>query len=177
MNEVIGAGLAAGDEAGAKESAAELLQALAAIRRVARRAVRQAAHTDPLPPARSELLRLAAANPGISVAEAAHELGLAPNSVSTLVGKLTADGLLVRSRGEADGRSAELRVTEAGAARISQWRDLRADLGGRALQRLSPQDQRAIMAALPALTRLSDAMAEQMETGTPTQPTGQTERP
>jgi len=55
------------------------------VQRVTRRAVRGSAYAEPLPPARSELLRLTARRPGISVAEAAQELRLAPNSVSTMV--------------------------------------------------------------------------------------------
>lgn len=137
-----------------------LLAALGAIRRTARRAVRHSALAGPLPPARSEALRLVAANPGISVAEAAHELGLAPNSMSTLVSKLTADGLLNRQRGESDGRSAELSVTPAGAERVARWRDIRADLTARAMERLDPADQRAIRDALPALARLAVHMEE-----------------
>jgi DNA-binding MarR family transcriptional regulator len=139
----------------------ELLTTLGAIRRVARRAVRQSAHGDALPPARSELLRLAGRSPGISVADAAHELGLAPNSVSTLVGKLTTDGLLRRDRGESDGRSAELRLTPAGAERIARWRDIRTEVTARAMERLDLKDQRAIVTALPALTRLAERMEEE----------------
>jgi DNA-binding MarR family transcriptional regulator len=143
----------------AKAAAAELMVAMGAVRRVARRAVRTTAHADPLPPARSELLRLAARRPGIGVAEAAAEMHLAPNSVSTMVSKLTEDGLLTRGRVASDGRSVRLTVTEAGAARVDQWRDIRADLAGRAFGRLTPADRQAIAAAVPALTRL----AEQME--------------
>ena len=112
-----------------------------------------------LPPARSELLRLTARRPGISVAEAAQELRLAPNSVSTMVSQLAADGLLARGRAVADGRSVRLSVTDEGAARVGQWRDIRAELAGRALERLPAADRRAISAAVPALARL----AEQME--------------
>lgn len=141
----------------AKAEAAELL---AAVRRVARRAVRASASAEALPPARSELLRLAARRPGIGVAEAAQELRLAPNSVSTMVSQLAAAGLINRGRTEADGRSIRLTVTEAGAARVEQWRDMRAELAGRALERLSPADRRAISAAVPALSRLAEQMAE-----------------
>lgn len=140
--------------------AAELLAGIGAVRRVARRAVRASLHADPLPPARSELLRLAARRPGIGVAEAAAELRLAPNSVSTMVSKLAEDGLLNRGRGASDGRSVRLTVTEAGAARIEQWRDIRTDLAGRALERLAPADQRALVAAIPALARLAEQMEE-----------------
>jgi DNA-binding MarR family transcriptional regulator len=149
----------AGAEERARTEASELLAALGAVQRVARRTVRGAAFAEPLPPARSELLRLTARKPGISVAEAAQELGLAPNSVSTMVSKLAADGLLSRGRVAADGRSVRLSVTDNGTARIRQWRDIRVELAGRALERLAASDRQAIGAAVPALARL----AEQME--------------
>ena len=149
---------AAGERA--KDEAATLLVALGAVQRVARRAVRGAAYAEPLPPARSELLRLVARRPGISVAEAAQELRLAPNSVSTMVSKLTADGLLSRDRAVADGRSVRLTVTRKGAARVAQWRDIRAELAARALEQLPAADRRAIRTAVPALARLAERMEE-----------------
>jgi DNA-binding MarR family transcriptional regulator len=143
----------------ARAEAGELLSAVGAVRRVARRAVRNSLTAQPLPPARSELLRLAARQPGISVAEAAHEMRLAPNSVSTMVSQLAADGLLRRGRASSDGRTVRLTPTSAGTERIAQWQDIRSDLAGRALGRLGEADRQAIRAAIPALTRL----AEQME--------------
>ena len=143
-----------------KTEAAELLAAMGAVRRVARRAVRASAHGDPLPPARSELLRLAARRPGIGVAEAAAELRLAPNSVSTMVSKLAEDGLLNRGRVASDGRSVRLTVTEAGAAVVERWQDIRTDLVGRALDRLAPADRQALATVIPALTRLAEQMEE-----------------
>jgi DNA-binding MarR family transcriptional regulator len=145
----------------AKTEAADLLAAVGAIRRVARRTMRGSAYAQALPPARSELLRLTARRPGISVAEAAQELHLAPNSVSTMVSKLAEDGLLSRGRAAADGRTVRLTVTDKGQARISQWRDIRAELAGRALERLGASDRQAIRAAVPALTRLAEQMDEQ----------------
>jgi DNA-binding MarR family transcriptional regulator len=136
-----------------------LLGAISLVHRMARRAVRQAWEQDPLPPAQSELLRLAASMPGITVADAAQELRLAPNTVSTLVGKLTAAGLLVRSRDSRDARVALLTITDAARQRLVQWRDMRADLAGQALARLSAADRRALAAALPALIRLAEGMA------------------
>jgi DNA-binding MarR family transcriptional regulator len=140
-------------------AAGDLLDAVSLVRRTARRAVRLAWRQDLLPPAQSELLRLAAARPGITVADAAQELRLAPNSVSTLVGKLTRTGLLRRSRGAADGRTALLSITERGLARQAEYRDLRADLAARALAGLSPGDRRALAAAVPALLRLAEGMS------------------
>lgn len=160
MNDVSArAGAGAGADEEAKAAAADLLAAIGAVQRVARRTVR-AAYAEPLPPARSELLRLTARRPGLSVAEAAHELRLAPNSVSTMVSKLAADGLLTRGRAAADGREVRLTVTDKGAARIEQSRDIRAEVAGRALERLGPADRQAINAAVPALARLANEMEE-----------------
>jgi DNA-binding MarR family transcriptional regulator len=158
VNDVGSSGEATATAELAKTEAAELLAAIGAVRRVARRAVRTSLDAGALPPARSELLRLAARRPGIGVAEAAQELRLAPNSVSTMVSKLAEDGLLNRGRDAADGRSVRLTVTEAGAARIGQWHDIRADLAARALDRLAPADRLALAAAVPALTRLAQQM-------------------
>jgi DNA-binding MarR family transcriptional regulator len=144
---------------GARDAAADLFAAISVIRRTARRAARQAWTQQPLPPAQSELLRLAAARPQITVADAAQELRLAPNTVSTLVGRLTDAGLLSRERGPRDARTAQLAVTDKATARIAEFRDLRAELAGRAIARLTAQDQQALAAAVPALRRL----AEQME--------------
>jgi DNA-binding MarR family transcriptional regulator len=139
-------------------AAGELLSAIGLVRRTARRAMRQAWRQEPLPPAQSELLRLTASRPGITVADAAQELHLAPNTVSTLVGKLTAAGLLRRSRGAADGRTALLSVTDRARQRLAEYRDLRADLAAQALARLTAADQRALAAAVPALQRLAEGM-------------------
>jgi len=141
--------------------AAELLDVISAIRRVARREVRQVWQDEPLPPAQGELLRLAAGRPGITVADAARELRLAPNTVSTLVGKLTDAGLLDRRRSESDGRSVRLAVTARARHRLAGWRDLRAEIAGRTLDQMSGHDRRAILAAIPALLRF----AEQLESG------------
>ena len=84
---------------------------------------------------------------------------LAPNSVSTMVSQLTADGLLSRGRANSDGRTVRLTLTTAGTERIAQWQDIRTDVAGCALGRLNEADRQTIRAAIPALTRL----AEQME--------------
>jgi DNA-binding MarR family transcriptional regulator len=141
-------------------AASELLEATGLVRRTIRRALRQTAAPEPLPATHCELLRLAESRPGITVAEAAQELRLAPNTVSTLVGKLTSGGLLSRSRGTTDGRTALLTVTTSARQRLAGRRDLRAELTGQALGRLSQADRQALAAAVPALIRL----AEEMET-------------
>jgi DNA-binding MarR family transcriptional regulator len=138
--------------------AADLLAAISAVRRTTRRAARHASPAEPLPPTRSELLRLAAAHPGISVAEAARELRLAPNTVSTMVGDLATQGLISRGRSSTDGRTVRLNATSRATQRLARWRDLRAELTARALAGLAAPDQEALAAAIPALTRLAERM-------------------
>jgi DNA-binding MarR family transcriptional regulator len=60
----------------------------------------------------SELLWLVGRRPGISVRAAATELGLVPNTASTMVSKLVASGLLIRTVDEADRRACQLRLAE-----------------------------------------------------------------
>jgi DNA-binding MarR family transcriptional regulator len=138
--------------------AADLLTAISAVRRTTRRAARHASPTEPLPPTRSELLRLAVSRPGITVAEAARELRLAPNTVSTMVGDLANQGLISRGRSSADGRTVRLSATSRAKQRLAQWRDLRAELTARALSDLPVPDQQVLGAAIPALVRLAERM-------------------
>jgi DNA-binding MarR family transcriptional regulator len=139
-------------------AAADLFGAIGLLRRAARRSARQAWRQQPLPPAQSELLRLAASRPGITVADAAQELRLAPNTVSTLVGRLTSVGLLRRGRSADDGRTALLTVTDQARERLAEYRDLRAELAGQALAGLSAADRHALAAAVPALLRLAEGI-------------------
>lgn len=140
----------------AAAAAGEFLDAVSAVRRAVRRAARRSGQTEPLPVAQAELLRLTAAMPGLTVAQAAAELHLAPNTVSTLIGKLTEQGLLKRIPSSTDGRSVLLGVTAKARKRLVERRDLRAELAGRALSGLSSQDRAALAAAIPAMLRLAE---------------------
>ena len=155
-------GAGAADRAAPQAFAADLLTAISAVRRTTRRAVRHASPTEPLPATRSELLRLTVSRPGISVAEAARELRLAPNTVSTIVGALAAQGLITRGRSRADGRTVRLRPTNKARQRLTQWRDLRAELAANALAGLPAGDREALGAAIPALMRLAERMEDPM---------------
>ena len=140
--------------------AADLLTAISAVRRTTRRAVRHASPTEPLPATRSELLRLTVSRPGITVAEAAREMRLAPNTVSTIVGSLATQGLITRGRSRADGRTVRLTPTAKARQRLAQWRDLRAELAAHALAGLPAGDRDALGAAIPALMRLAELMED-----------------
>ncbi|TWV33912.1 MarR family transcriptional regulator [Streptomyces misionensis] len=141
----------------------ELTDALVGIQRLIRRRLRGGLAGPRLRGAEVELLRLVESRPGIGVSEAARELHLASNSVSTLVNQLVRDGYLVRETDPADRRAARLRLTGAAEKRLEDWHRRRADLVGRQLNRLDEADREALHAALPALRRLAGHLREEIE--------------
>ena len=74
----------------------------------------------------------------MSVAAAASDLGLAANTVSTLVRELTDAGMLHRTRDTADRRVARLELTASARRRVETWRDRRTALTAAAVADLSP---------------------------------------
>ncbi|MEQ4208309.1 MarR family transcriptional regulator [Actinopolymorpha sp. B9G3] len=109
----------------------------------------------PLTGAQAELLRLVRREPGISVANAAATLRVAPNTVSTLVRQLSAAELLRRDADASDRRVARLQLTAAAEGRLGAWRDRRSHAVAAALRTL-PADQRAVLSAVvPALAALT----------------------
>ncbi|WP_433531659.1 MarR family winged helix-turn-helix transcriptional regulator [Micromonospora sp. CA-263727] len=143
------------------ETLAQLAAALGDLHRVLRRTASQRTGRVALPDAQVEVLRLVQRQPGISVREAADRLGTAANTVSTLVGELTAAGLLSRDRDPADRRTVRLGLTDAARERIAAYQRHRRDLLAAALVGLDPADRERLLAAVPALSRLTDLTAEQ----------------
>jgi DNA-binding MarR family transcriptional regulator len=91
---------------------AELFSVVGRFRRQLRRSTGGGFDAAGLTQSQGEMLRLVGRQPGISVREAATELGLVPNTASTLVSKLSADGLLIRTVDAGDRRVVRLRLTE-----------------------------------------------------------------
>ncbi|HEY6624782.1 MAG TPA: MarR family winged helix-turn-helix transcriptional regulator [Acidimicrobiales bacterium] len=139
-------------------TAAGLLAVLVPFRHAMRRAVRKDFPLAPLPSAQIELLRVVERTPGVGVRQAADELSLAANSVSTLVNKLVVGGLLDRGQDPTDRRNARLSLTAKAVGPLDLWQDYRHDVMVRALSTLSPPDRRRIDEALPALGRVIDAL-------------------
>ncbi|MFC4333311.1 MarR family winged helix-turn-helix transcriptional regulator [Streptomyces andamanensis] len=148
-------------EAEPEIQAEELADALVGVQRLVRRRLRAGLTVTRLRGAEVELLRLVETRPGIGVSEAAKELHLAGNSVSTLVNQLVRDGQLVRETDPADRRAARLLLTEAAGARLRDWRARRAALVRDQLDRLPEADREALRAALPALRRLAENLREE----------------
>jgi DNA-binding MarR family transcriptional regulator len=92
------------------------------------------------------------------VAGAAAELGVAPNTVSTLVGTLSAAGMVRRDPDPGDRRAARLNLTDTARRRLDRWRDEHVAVVAAAIRALDGADRRAVAAALPALNRLADRL-------------------
>jgi DNA-binding MarR family transcriptional regulator len=139
----------------------ELADALVGVQRLIRRRLRREMPVPPLRSAEVELLRLVVERPGIGISEAAKELYLAGNSVSTLVNQLARQGYLVRETDPADRRAARLLPTPSAGARLGEWRRRRADLVRHQVSGLDEADRETLLAAVPALRRLADSLREE----------------
>src|SRR4051812_6829177 len=128
-----------------------------------RRQLRRGLTAPRLRGAEVELLRLVEARSGIGISDAAKELYLASNSVSTLVNQLVRDGYLHRETDPADRRAARLQLTDAARNRPRDRQRRRAALVRRHVSRLDEADRDALRAALPALRRLAVTLYEEAE--------------
>ncbi|AZP15601.1 MarR family winged helix-turn-helix transcriptional regulator [Streptomyces aquilus] len=141
----------------------ELADALVGVQRLIRRRLRRETPAPQLRGAEVELLRLVVARPGIRISDAAKDLYLAGNSVSTLVNQLARQGYLVRETDPADRRAARLLPTPAAEARLAAWRRRRADLVRQQVAKLDEADRQALVAAVPALRLLAENLREEGE--------------
>lgn len=138
-----------------------LLQSMASIRRSDRVLARRPQELETLTGSQTDLVRIVLRNPGVSVAEAANELRLAPNTVSTLVRQLVDQRMLVRRHDPLDRRVARLEVTPAMQHEVGAFRDRRVVTLVRAIERLSPGDRRRLTGAAPVLERLAALLYEE----------------
>jgi len=140
--------------------AAELFGTVGRFRRQVRRAAGPTIGTG-LPESQAELLRLIARQPGISVRKAATELGLAPNTASTLVSRLSADGLLVRTVDPDDRRVGRLRLTESAQRIADESRAARRVALAAALERLDATAIDRLTEGLAVLATLTELLREE----------------
>jgi DNA-binding MarR family transcriptional regulator len=139
-------------------AAEELLGTLSAIRRALRRYSGRPVELSSLTGAQLELVRLLRRRPGASIADAALELRVAPNTVSTLVRQLSEAGVVARAVDGADRRVARLTIAPAISRKVDAWRDRRFEALGAALASLHRDDRDRLADALPALARLAEAL-------------------
>jgi DNA-binding MarR family transcriptional regulator len=133
----------------------ELAAALGRLHRALRRRVRDVLAGPALPQSQVEILRLLLREPGLRAREIADNLGLASNTVSTLLQQLSRKGFVTREVDSRDRRSARLTLTDAAVTRMNSWSDMRSAVLGAGLESLPAADYECIIASLPALEKLA----------------------
>ena len=77
--------------------------------------------------------------------------------MTQLIARLQDSGLVGRDADPADGRVVQVRLTEAGREMLARRRAVRAERLAVILARISPEEQAALAAALPAIDALTSA--------------------
>jgi len=142
------------------ELAAELLGTVGRFRRKVRRSGGRPSIETGLPESQAELLRLIGRRPGISVREAATELGLAPNTASTLVSKLSVEGLLLRTVDPDDRRVGRLRLTPSAQLIADESRAARRAALNTALNQLDDDRIADLTKGLEVMSELTRMLTE-----------------
>jgi DNA-binding MarR family transcriptional regulator len=86
--------------------------------------------------------------------------GVSQPAMTQLVTRLEREGLASRGSDPADGRAVVVSITEAGREAVARRREGRTRALSALLEQLPAADHAAIMAALPALEKLGDLLAE-----------------
>jgi DNA-binding MarR family transcriptional regulator len=138
-----------------------LLTAIASIRRSGGHLARRPVELSNLTGSQLDLVRVILRRPGVSVNEAAEELRLAPNTVSTLVRQLTDQNMLIRRADPTDRRVARLNLTPTMGRKVSAFRDRRLGTLVAAMTSLSMRDQRRLAHAVELLDHLAAELLEE----------------
>jgi DNA-binding MarR family transcriptional regulator len=138
----------------------DLFSTVGRFRRQVRRSAGRGFDGAGLTESQAELLRLVGRQPGISVSQAAAELGLVANTASTLVSKLAGDGLVIRAVDPGDRRVGRLRLSEPAQQLADTSRaQRRAALSG-VLDQLDGDELRSLTAGLAVLQKMTGLLNE-----------------
>jgi len=132
-----------------------LARTMGRLRRSLNRQVRAGSGADALAEAQLEIVRLLHRRPGLRVHDVAVELGLASNTVSTLIHQLADAGLLERSADPADARVTHLHLSPAAEQLLQRRRDLRSDLLATRLVELDGHERQTLARALLLLESIA----------------------
>ena len=138
----------------------EVFRVVGRFRRQLRRSAGRGFDSARLTESQSELLCLIGRQPGISVSAAAAELGLAPNTASTLVSKLVANDLLIRTTGETDRRVGQLRLAGAAQQIVDASRAARRALLAEVLNELDDAQIDSLAKGLEVLDTMTRRLQE-----------------
>ncbi|BCO38310.1 MarR family transcriptional regulator [Mycobacterium heckeshornense] len=139
---------------------AELCRVIGRFRRQLRRSAGHGFTSARLTESQAELLWLVGQRPGISVSLAAAELGLVANTASTLVSKLVAQRLLVRTVDAADRRVGRLWLTESAQQMVDASRAARRAVLSEVLGELDQSQIAALTEGLEVLENMTQMMRE-----------------
>jgi DNA-binding MarR family transcriptional regulator len=140
--------------------ARDLTDAVTQLRRVLRAGIRTQISWEALPMAQVELMQTLADGSPARVNDLADRLHLAQSTVSGLVGQMMAAGLVTRDVDPADRRAAVVTLSPIGRDQLDNWERAHVKWIQTALGRLEDADRAQVVAALPALRRLTDALVK-----------------
>ncbi|OBB80675.1 MarR family transcriptional regulator [Mycobacterium colombiense] len=140
--------------------AGELFGVVGRFRRQLRRSAGRGFDSSRLSESQSELLWLVGRRPGISVSAAAAELGLVPNTASTLVTKLVSGGLLLRTAGDTDRRVCQLRLAEPAQQVVDASRATRRALLSEVIDELDDGQIESLTKGLEVLDTMTRKLRE-----------------
>jgi DNA-binding MarR family transcriptional regulator len=138
----------------------ELFSVVGRFRRQLRRSTGRGFDAAGLTESQAEMLRLVGRRPGISVREAATELGLVANTASTLVSKLASEGLLIRSVDADDRRVGRLRLIDPAQRIADESRAARRTALSAVLDELDPEQISSLTRGLEVLSELTRMLYE-----------------
>jgi DNA-binding MarR family transcriptional regulator len=141
----------------------ELSGVVGRFRRQLRRSAGRGFDSARLTESQSELLWLVSRQPGISVSAAAKELGLVANTASTLVSKLVANGLLVRTASETDRRVGRLRLAETAQLVVDSSRTTRRAVLAEVLRELDDDQTQSLAKGLAVLDTMTQRLQERRQ--------------
>lgn len=133
----------------------DVFRVIGRFRRQLRRSAGTGFNSAQLSEAQSELLHLVGRQPGISVSAAAAELGLVPNTASTLVSRLVSDGMLTRATDPGDRRVCQLRLAAPAQQIVDASRAARRAMLTEVLEQLDDSQIRELAAGLEVLDQMT----------------------
>jgi DNA-binding MarR family transcriptional regulator len=142
------------------DTVTDVFRVMGRFRRQLRRSAGRGFDSSRLTESQSELLWLVGRQPGISVSAAAAELGLKPNTASTLVSKLVSDGLLIRTVDDTDRRVSQLRLAEPAQQIVDESRAARRSLLAQVLGELDQEQLASLTKGLEVLDMMTRTLQE-----------------
>ncbi|MBK4217392.1 MarR family transcriptional regulator [Paracoccus caeni] len=136
-------------------------QSLIALRRILRATElysRELAHSAGLTPSQLRVLQIVAAKGGSATPKAlALQMGVSQATVTALVDRVVARGMVSRMRSELDGRQTNVTLTPAGETAVQDAPDALQQRYVRAFERLDEAVQSQLLASLQQVAAMLDA--------------------